>query len=68
MEARLRERERTAIQFLNDCDNSMYLDSVLLGAICVCSFKTHMIGQPEYIIAYPVRDFAAMTSSGAVIL
>ena len=38
-------------------DSEMYSDSVVLSAIKYCILLAHIIGQPAYIITYPVRKW-----------
>ena len=54
----------TGIKLHNDCNNVVYLASVVLSNIWVCTLEDHMIGKPVYIIAYPVQNFSVPTSLG----
>ena len=45
--------------------NVMAKASVLPSAIWVCSLESHMMGQSVHTIAYPVCNYAVLTSSGA---
>ena len=44
------------IASLIECDNTIYSLSVLDRLICVCSFDSHIIGHPAYVIKYPVLE------------
>ena len=44
----------------------IYSLSVVERAISICTFEAHKIGQPEKVIKYPDRDFAAVMSLIAV--
>ena len=49
-------------------DSAVYSASVVLSATSVCSLDAHTMGQPAYVMMYPVRDLAVDGSTSAVVL
>ena len=45
-------------------DGTMYLALVVLSAIKYCILLSHIIGQPTYIITFPVHEWIDSRSSG----